>query len=143
MNRNQEPEQAAAAVAKEWLLLIDAGDYAESWHQASSLFKTGFQSSSLFRAGVSAQQWQSSFTVLLCERGRTLSRTLQSTRFAEELPGEPDGEYVILEYATSFEGMNVTEIVVLVKESDGQWRVSDYRIRLGESKKRLAGLHAR
>ena len=143
MNKNQEAEQAAAGVANERLLLIDAGDYTESWNQASSLFKTGFQSSSLFRAGVSAQQWQSSFAAMRSELGQNLSRTLQSTRYAEELPGQPDGEFVILEYATSFEGKNVTEIVILVKESDRKWRVSEYRIRLGEFKKQLAGLPAR
>lgn len=130
VNANEE-KKAAAAVADEWLRLIDAGDAAESWNQTSSLFKNGVQSPSLFRAGVSAQQWQSSLAAMRSQPGRAVSRTLQSKRYAQELLGEPDREYVILEYAAAFERKNVMEIVVLVKESDGKWRVSDYRIRLG------------
>jgi hypothetical protein len=53
------------------------------------------------------------------------------------LPGEPDGEFLTLVFATSFESKNATETVVLMKESDGQWRVSGYRVRLGESNKGL------
>ncbi len=136
MNTQKEAEQAATTVAEKWLPLIDAGDYAESWSQASSLFKTGFQSSSLFRAGISARQWQSSLTASRGELGRAATRKLQSARYTEELTGEPDGEFVILEYATSFErGNAICETLVLLKESDGQWRVSEYRVRLGESNK--------
>jgi len=133
MNTSEEPQQVAAAVAKKWLSLVDSGDYAESWNQASSLLKTGFQSSSLFRAGVSEQQWQSSLAPLRSELGRAVSRILQSARYAKELPGEPDGEFVTLEYATSFESKHATETVVLVKESDDRWRVSGYRVMLGVS----------
>ena len=138
MSTSEEAEQAAAAIAEEWFPPIDAGDYAESWNQASSLFKEGVHTSSLFRAGVTAQQWQSSLAALRRDLGRVVSRTLRSAQYTEELPGDPDGEFVTLEYGTTFEGKSVGESVVVVKESDGHWRVSEYRVRLGESKRGLA-----
>ena len=33
------PEKAAQAAAESWLVLVDAGKYAESWDAAASLFK--------------------------------------------------------------------------------------------------------
>jgi len=39
---NTEKEQAAVAVAKKWLTLVDSGKYSESWRDAS-LFKSKFK----------------------------------------------------------------------------------------------------
>ena len=48
----------ALATAEKWLALVDANDYLESWEQASSLFKVGIRTPSLFRAGISKPQWR-------------------------------------------------------------------------------------
>jgi hypothetical protein len=46
------------------------------------------------------------------------------------MPGAPDGEYVIIMYASQFENRaDATEIVTPVREKDGSWRVSGYDIR--------------
>src|SRR5262245_65192817 len=113
METNDAAEQAAVTAAEKWFLLVDVGDAAESWNQTSSLFKSGFQSPVLFRAGISAQQWQSSLAAMRIEPRRAASRTLRSARYAAELLGEPQGEYVTLEYATAFACQNPTEGVVL------------------------------
>jgi len=114
------------------LALADAGRYAECWNQTSSLSKSGIQTSSLFIPGGSEQQWQSSFAAFQADLGRAVARSLKSKQYAEELPYEPEGEYVVLKYETSFERKgNGVETVILMKEEDGAWRVSRYTVVLG------------
>jgi hypothetical protein len=55
---------------------------------------------------------------------------LKSKKYATELPGAPDGEYVVIEYESSFEKKrNSTETVVPMKDPDGGWRVSGYFVK--------------
>ena len=132
MQIDQAAEQAAIAAAEKWLALADAGRYAECWNQTSSLSKSGIQTSSLFIPGGSEQQWQSSFAAFQADLGRAVARSLKSKQYAEELPYEPEGEYVVLKYETSFERKgNGVETVILMKEEDGAWRVSRYTVVLG------------
>ena len=49
--------------------------------------------------------------------GRPRSREVERLRYATELPGAPDGEYVVVEYATEFERKrNGSELVTLMRE---------------------------
>ena len=49
---------------------------------------------------------------------------------ATELPGAPDGEYVVFEFQTRFERKRAAiETVSPMRDRDGQWRVSGYYIR--------------
>jgi Protein of unknown function (DUF4019) len=129
MPMDETAEQATLSAAGTWLALVDANDYVESWGQASSLFKSGLQTASLFRPGKSEQQWRGSLAALQTQLGRVKARSLKSMHYAEELPFEPDGEYAVLKYRTFYEqGVEGGETVILMKEWDGQWRVSDYRI---------------
>ncbi len=62
--------------------------------------------------------------------GKPVSRHLKSTRYAEELPGAPDGEYVVIEYETSFEKKrNGVETITSMKDSDERWRVAGYFVK--------------
>lgn len=46
------------------------------------------------------------------------------------LPGAPDGEYVVIQFETSFEKKKSSlETVTPMKEKDGAWRVSGYYIK--------------
>src|SRR5690606_26485494 len=55
---------------------------------------------------------------------------VQSMNYATELPGAPDGEYVVLEYETTFERKKKgAERVVMMKEPDGSWRTAGYYVR--------------
>ena len=48
----------------------------------------------------------------------------------KELPGAPDGEYIVFEFATRFaHEQNAVEIVTPMRDVDGQWRVSGYFVR--------------
>jgi hypothetical protein len=46
------------------------------------------------------------------------------------LPGAPDGDYVVIRFATSFEKKkSAIETVTPMRERNGTWRVSGYYIK--------------
>ena len=46
------------------------------------------------------------------------------------MPGAPDGEYVVIQFETSFENKkHAIETVTPMMDKDGTWRVSGYYIR--------------
>jgi hypothetical protein len=116
-----EPREAAAeSAARAWLALVDAGSYDESWSAASALF----------RQKVPKERWQSAASNARSPLGALKSRTLQSATFKSTLPGAPDGEYVIVQFASSFENKaSAIETVTPMKDPDGTWRVSGYYVR--------------
>ena len=116
----QAPEQLAQQSAESWLALVDSGKYAESWQQAASLFK----------AHVSKDDWQKMLSATLGPLGKNTSRKLRSAKYATSLPGAPDGEYVVIQYESSFEHkQSAIETITPMLEKDGQWRVSGYFIK--------------
>jgi len=122
------------SASERWLALVDAANYAESWKQTSSLFKSGVQTSVLFKRGISEEQWRSTTAAAQTHLGKVESRSLRSKRYAEDLPGEPEGEYVVIEYEASFGSKkNGVEKVILTKDQEGEWRVSGYKVILGTS----------
>src|SRR3990172_8443962 len=45
-------------------------------------------------------------------------------------PGAPDGQYVVIQYETSFERKSsAIETITPIREKDGKWRVAGYYIR--------------
>lgn len=120
MENVQSSATDAIAAAQDWLELIDRGDASESYKRAAGLFK----------AAVSPEQWQSSLAAAQAPLGRPLTRSLKSSRYAEELPGAPDGKYYVIEYDTAFERKQKgVETVVPMLDEDGVWRVSGYFVR--------------
>jgi len=116
----QKPEQLAQQSADAWLALVDSGQYAESWQEASQLFK----------AHVTKEQWQDALRATRDPLGKMLSRKLKSATYKTTLPGAPDGEYVVLQYESSFEHkQSAVETVTPMLDKDGKWRVSGYYIK--------------
>jgi len=115
-----EPVAAAQAAAQTWLALIDSGKYAQSWSTAARHF----------RDSIPQAQWESQVAAVRGPFGALKSRSVASARFMRSLPGAPDGEYVVIQFKTSFEHKaEATETVTPMKDADGQWRVSGYYIR--------------
>jgi hypothetical protein len=57
-------------------------------------------------------------------------RTVDSAVTETEMPGAPDGRYVVMQFETAFAGMNpATETVTFVLEKDGQWKADGYYIK--------------
>ncbi|HMD15150.1 MAG TPA: DUF4019 domain-containing protein [Terriglobales bacterium] len=116
----QKPEQLAQQSADAWLGLVDSGQYAESWQEASQLF----------RAHVTKEQWQDALRATRDPLGKMLSRKLKSATYKTTMPGAPDGEYVVLQYESSFEHkQSAVETVTPMLDKDGKWRVSGYYIK--------------
>ncbi|MGA2423709.1 MAG: DUF4019 domain-containing protein [Terriglobales bacterium] len=62
--------------------------------------------------------------------GKLLSRKLKSATYKTTMPGAPDGEYVVIQYDSSFEHKQAAvETVTPMLDKDGKWRVSGYYIK--------------
>jgi hypothetical protein len=112
--------KAAEAAAESWLKFVDSGDYSQSWVQASSLFK----------AAVTEKVWEQKVKAARQPLGALFSRTLKSAQYTTTLPGTPDGDYVVIQYDSSFANKkSAIETVTPMLDKDGQWRVSGYFIK--------------
>jgi hypothetical protein len=110
----------ALAAAENWIAMIDKGEYAESWKEAAEYFKTA----------VSQNQWVNSLQAVRKPLGKLNSRRVKSGTYKTSLPGAPDGEYVVIQFTTSFENKkSAIETVTPMKDKDGKWRVSGYFIK--------------
>ncbi len=113
-------EKAAVAAAEKWLAFVDAGKYAASWKEAAELF----------RNAVKPEQWEQSIQAVRKPLGRLISRKVQTKSYKTSLPGAPDGEYVVIQFDTSFENKKAAiETVTPMMDKDGKWRVSGYFIK--------------
>jgi len=116
----QKAEELAQKSAESWLALTDSGKYAESWDQASAAFK----------AAVSRAKWIDQLTSVRSPLGKVVSRKLTAAEYKNSPPNAPAGEYVIIQYATSFENRNDSvETVSLMLDKDDQWRAAGYFIK--------------
>ena len=116
----QKPEELAQKSAESWLALTDNGKYGESWDDAAQLFKNA----------VTREQWTNQIKAVRPPLGKVQSRRLKSATYTKTLPGAPDGEYVVIQYETSFENKaSAIETIVPMLDKDGKWRVSGYFIR--------------
>jgi hypothetical protein len=112
--------KAAQEAADSWLALVDAGRYGESWDEAASVF----------RDRVPREQWESMCQSVRHPLGDLKSRSRSSAQYTQQLPGVPDGEYVVIQYRASYEKKkSAVETVTPMRDSDGKWRVSGYFIR--------------
>ena len=58
------------------------------------------------------------------------SRSLLDAKYTTEIPNAANGEYVIMQFQTSFESKeNAVETVTPMLDDEGVWRVSGYYIR--------------
>ena len=113
---NPEAEKAAGA----WLDLLDSGKYSECWEEAAEYVK----------ALANKENWQKTFQGVRQPLGKMVSRELKSTSYTTSAPGVPDGQYVIIQYDTSFENKaSAIETVTPMLDKDGRWRVSGYYIK--------------
>jgi hypothetical protein len=110
----------ALSSAETWLSLVDEGKYAESWNEAAGYFK----------GAVKQEQWQEMLKAARKPLGKVISREVKSKSYRTSLPGAPDGEYVGIQFDTSFENKkSAIETVTPMKDKDGKWRVSGYFIK--------------
>lgn len=119
MEASLEQGTQAEAAARDWIKLVDAGDYRESWAQAGAIFKSA----------VTADAWARQVTPVRQPLGEVVSRNLKGIDAPASLPGAPKGEYRIVTFDTDYaSAAGAVETVVLAK-SGGKWGVVGYFIR--------------
>ena len=113
-------EKAAQPAAESWLVLVDTAKLKESWEQAAQVFQKA----------VSKEDWASAVQQAREPLGKFKARKLKFSQYKDSLPGAPAGEYVLLQYESSFEAMEkASEVISLTLEKDGKWRVVGYFVR--------------
>lgn len=108
------------ASAQSWLAQIDSGNYAKTWKEASAYF----------RGAMTEKSWGDALNGARKPLGKLISRKLTKTQHAQSLPGAPDGNYVVMQFATSFENKkDAVETVTFMREKDGKWKAAGYYIK--------------
>lgn len=114
-----EKTDAAVTAAKSWLALVDSKEYKKSWLEAAPFFKDK----------VKEEQWSEMVASARQPFGVLKSRELSSVIYKTSLPGAPDGEYVVIQFKTSFTDKRESVETVTPMKADGIWRVSGYYIK--------------
>ena len=104
--------------AKQWLTLVDDGNYADSYKQMGALAT----------AKMSAADWTQKVSGARTPLGAMSSRNIKDVKMSKTLPGAPDGQYAVIRYDSAFaHKAAAVETVVLVSGKDG-WSVVGYSI---------------
>jgi hypothetical protein len=112
--------KAAVSAARDWLRSVDSGAYDASWKDAATLFQKA----------VTRDQWSQSLSGVRKPLGAVQSREVLATKKATQLPGARDGEYVVIQFRTTFEKKkSAVETVTPMKDGARGWRVSGYYIK--------------
>ncbi len=115
-----QAEKIAVETADGWLNLIDNGEYAESWDETAEMF----------RKAIEKEAWEKQMLAFREPLGKVINREVIKKEYMTSMSGAPDGEYVVIQYNTSFENKkNTIETVTPMKDTDGEWRVSGYYIK--------------
>lgn len=118
--QSQNKVEIVTAAAERWLSIIDNEGYAAAWEETSHYLKTILPKSDWLKAVTAARK----------PLGKKLNRKPLAVQYTRELPGAPDGEYVVMQFDTSFESKRKSvETLTLKLDLDGKWRVSGYYIR--------------
>jgi len=113
-------ENFTPAAAQSWLAQIDSGNYAKSWKESSAYF----------RGAMTEKGWVDALNGARKPLGKLISRKLAKTQNARSLPGAPDGNYVVMQFATGFENKkDAVETVTFLREKDGKWKAAGYYIK--------------
>ena len=117
---SEEKEMAALSAAQAWLVLVDEGNYGESWETAALYFQNA----------IPKEQWEQMLIAVREPLGGLVSREAINRAYTQSLPGAPDGEYVVIQFNASFKNKkSAVETVTPMLGSDGNWRVSGYYIK--------------
>ena len=118
--RHAAAEQKAQAAAEAWLALADKAEYSQCWETAAGYLMNRIE----------RRDFVKQLSGVRTPLGKVVSRQLESKQYATTLPGAPDGQYVVLQYKTSFEHRkSAGETITPMLDKDRKWRVSGYYIR--------------
>ena len=116
---NEVAEKAARDSSNKWLSFVDKGEYSKSWERAAVLF----------RGMVTKAEWETNLNTFRTPLGKVSERNVKSTQYTKILPNAPEGEYVVIQYETTFKNKRtLPETVTCVLDKDGKWKIAGYYI---------------
>ena len=116
----QPSTDVGVEAATYWLKLIDDGYYPESWHNASPFF----------RSQIPEDKWVDTIGNLRKLLGGLAGRELASVQAVKTLPGAPDGDYLVIQFRSSFTAKHsAIETVIMLLGKDGRSAVAGYFVR--------------
>ncbi len=115
---------AAREAADAWLQLVDSGNSAESWDEAGDDFKSD----------MTQAQWPEGLRRIRQALGQPIGRTVKSHNSCTSPPDGNARKCIEIQYETSVTSIwkTAVEVVDVMKDKDGKWRVSDYFICPGD-----------
>lgn len=115
LSKNEQIRQAAIS----WLKTVDSGEYANSWQEAAPLFQSR----------ISNIEWVKTLTQIRKPLGKVISRSIKNATKHNSLPGVPDGQYIVIAFATSYDRKLSSIETVTLSEMSSEWRVTGYFIK--------------
>ncbi|HEY1328123.1 MAG TPA: DUF4019 domain-containing protein [Casimicrobiaceae bacterium] len=112
-------DKAVIAASEKWLRLLDDGKLGAAWDLSAALLK-----SSVTRA-----KWISGIRDARKPFGKVQTRTADKFARAHQMPGAPDGDYVLVAFQTTFANGKRAEEQITWQLDEETWRVSGYYIR--------------
>jgi hypothetical protein len=100
-------------------VLLDRRDWGRAWETSSAVFRTS----------VPLGTWMDGIPKVREAFGAFVDRTPAESVYKTTLEGRPDGEYVTAIFLSKFEKRELQEVVTVVREADGKWRVTGYSTR--------------
>ena len=113
-----EKSEKATAVAMEFLQLIDADKFDESWQSAAVMM----------REKVTQKEWVEKLTKSRVLSGALVERTEKSSSYSTSAKDSPEGEYISLIFTSKYERAGSVSEYVTVMLENGHWRVAGYFI---------------
>ena len=114
---------AAVAAMQAWLEKMDAGQYDQTWQDASPLFQKA----------VTSAKWTEMSNAVRTPLGKCSARKLVSALETSEAPsptGPVKGDFVVAQFDASFENLAyAVETVSFEKTPDGTWKSDGYYIK--------------
>ena len=115
----QDPRALLAQeAAREWLALADRQD-ADAARSAAG---------AKFRDALAADRWRDALRSVRGPLGEVTQRTAVSTQLTRTLSGQPDGDYALVAFRTSWSRKPVGRELVSLEYESGRWRVIGYVI---------------
>jgi hypothetical protein len=105
--------------AKNWLSLVDNGNYLGSWGETALIFQQQ----------VSSQRWAEALIKVRKPLGAVLTRKEIEATSHNSLPGAPAGQYLIVRLKTDFANKPQAIETLSLQLQDGQWKVAGYFVK--------------
>jgi hypothetical protein len=112
-------EHAGSSAAKEWLEIVDTGNYAESWQKSDAFFKSQLPQA----------KWDNALKGVRTPLGKVKSRLEIGAKKYSSLPGVPEGEYLVIQFQTAFQNKKSSTETLTFSKNSGQWLPIGYFIK--------------